>query len=192
MIRTILQLLHLLSLFAIPVSYTTMQLIFGTDDSIVSMLGVTVTIAGVAWAGIIVVYTVVKGNRERVLSDIWNSYRNLLCSTPFLIASVIVFIIIESFLVIYTIPYRPIDIWSEEEVTVYLNDEIGNKITIAKIPAGKVKKIRLKVGTRHLAYQAVRSGNIGALSPVDIPPWFSKKETPEIRINKLGSYETLH
>ena len=192
MIRTILQSLHLFLLLAIPVSITAMQLIFGKEDSIVKMLGVAVTLAGVAWAGIIVVYSIVKGNRERVLADIWNSYRGLLCSTPFLIVSVTVFIIIESFLVTYTASYRSVEIWAEEDVTLYLNDEIGNKTTIGKISRGKITKVRLKIGTRHLAYQAVKSGGVGALPPVDIPYWFSEKEIPEIRINKAGAYEKLY
>lgn len=191
MLKTILQLLHLFLLAAIPVSYAAMQILFGGEDSVVIMLGIAISLTGVTWSGFVLVYSIVKGDRESVFRDLWNSYRALLCSTPFLIVSVVVFLSIESFLVANTVYYRPVDIWTEEDVILYLNDDIGKQTIIGKVIGGQTNKIRLKVGTRYLSYQALKSGSIGALPPINIPNWFSEKEIEEIRINKEEYYELL-
>jgi hypothetical protein len=187
-----LQVTHLVLLFAIPVSFALLRFSSEGDDRTVQQINAVVSLVAAAWASSIVVAAVFYGSKEDGLKALWRSYRILLTHYFFLSISVGVFLIVELFLLWHFILYRPITFFSPEEVVLLLNDDVAHVIKIGTVKGGGNTTIRLKVGTRHLAFRTTQDGYIGVLQPINVPGWWSSQPAPVIRIPKSKPYEKLH
>jgi hypothetical protein len=187
---TLLQIAHLSLLFAIPITYALLGAVAGSEDNGFQKLGLLISIVGVAWGSAIAVASVVHGSKDSVFKTVWASYRKLLVSKLFLVASIFMFLLIESFLFWNLVFYRSVEFYSPDEVTLILNNDIGNPETIGNLKARTKTKLRLKVGSNFLAYRSIESNTIGSLPPIHVSPWWSNQPIETIRISKVVKYES--
>ncbi|RLA98674.1 MAG: hypothetical protein DRG59_08675 [Deltaproteobacteria bacterium] len=190
-VLSLLQIAHLALLFVIPISFALLRLISGSEDATVKKLGVVVGLGGVAWASSLTIGAIIYGSKEPLLRSLWTSYRRLLSAYPFLVLSVAIFILAETFLLWNLVFYRPIKFYSTQDVMLLLNDKVGEVRQIGTLKSGVVTKIRLKIGVRYIAYQTVKDGRVRALPPIEVPAWWSAKPLQIIRIPGVKPYESL-
>ncbi len=182
------QITHLLFLFCIaPLWFLVMQT-SESDDTFPRMLSALVGLSGIVWASVLFVLAIRYGDKEQGPQKLFKLYRKLLESGTFLVASNLFLIVVAVTLAYQSAAYRQVEFTSSLRGTLLLSDKIDEQKIVGRLEANTAKKIRLRIGTRHLVFQA--DGVVVALAPQDIRPWWRDMGTPEVDIAvKDGKYE---
>lgn len=190
-ILSTLQIVHLALLVLIPTTYTILVGTSAPNDRAILNLGIALGAGGAAWSGIVTVLAIARGSRDGVLQSLWVTYRALLIKLPFVVLTVLVLGAAQMLLSWQLFAYRSVRFLSAVNVDVLLNDQVGVSHLIGTVEANKETSLRLRLGTRHLAFRAVTTGDITVLPPVQIKPWWSRRDTPRLRVPLGKNYEML-
>jgi hypothetical protein len=184
-----LQLVHLVLLFAVPIAYALLTTTGDSSDLNMQRLTKLTTILAVVWTSSVAVGAVLYGAKEDLLRSLWSSYRSMLMRYPFLVVSNLALALVAALLLWHLTAYRSVTFYADRDVTLILNDEVGEVVEVGRLTADTDSKIRLRIGTRHLAYRVLDSGAVGSLEPLEVPAWWSSRSLSIVRVSPEESYE---
>jgi hypothetical protein len=186
------QISHLALLFTVPVLYTVLRLNSETQDHIPRLLGNILLVFASAWGSYIVVMTVRHGDKDNVIKNLLSEYRRQLGRPVFLSLSTLTLLFAATFLAHQLVFFRQVDFSSTTDVRLVLSDIPGRPENLGLIKAAQPIAFRLHIGTRYLACIDSKTERVFALDPINVPPWWAKKELSTINIKvEEKRYETL-
>jgi hypothetical protein len=145
----------------------------------------------VAWGSLVGVLSIRYGDKDEGAKRIFTYYRGLLASPRFLLVSDFVLLVAVTVIGYQALAYRQVTFTSPVGGKLVLNDIVGAPEVVGSLEANDAKPFRLKIGTRHLAFQSANS--IVALPPLNVPPWWTGGQAPEVEIAaRNDKYEKVH
>lgn len=163
------EVLHFCLLVTVPVLYATLVSLAGDGDSATRSVRVAAEVGSVAWAAIVVAFAIrTTTTSSDVKLRLASTYRSLLSHKAVLITLNTFLAILSVALIDQLAFYRPVHIRSTVDVYLYANDGPGDLKYLAYASANREITLRLRTGTRRIAYKSVDGRVVGALKPISV------------------------
>lgn len=184
------QIVHLVLLFLVAPLWFLVRQTSEPDDVFARTVSSVIGIAGIAWVSLLIVLAIRYGNKEEGTKRLFAHYRHLLASFEFLVVSDVVLIVGVSVLTHQTVAYRQVEFRAPVGGRLVVSDTPGSPEVLARLDPNAAKRVRLRIGTRHVAFQMEHS--VMALPPIDVLPWWCDATMPAVDINaKDEPYESV-
>jgi hypothetical protein len=132
----------------------------------------TIAILSITWIGIVLIFTIISGNKNSFLNSLLSNYRELLIRPLFLYVSNIVLLFVIIFLCYQLIVFRQITFKSTYYTKIVDNSSPGKLILVANLKPNVDKKVRIKIGKHAFAFYQNDSQKLGGSLTIKIPPWW--------------------
>ena len=148
-------------------------------------------VATAAWAGLVAVSTAMYGKGETLRERLVSMYRQLLQRLSFLWLSDVVLLLACAFLIYDLLAFRQIEIYSEQDTVVTLNDAPGDLHELGVLKGKTPQKFRLELGNRHLVFSDPTTRDPQYSTIVGVQPLWKSWDIDRVSTPKAskGKYE---
>jgi len=182
-----LQVVHLQFVLSIPVLYAAFLQFSEPEDQYRRLIDVFLAVLMAGWAGCFAAYILIHGPAASLKERIVTGYRSLLGNLSFLVISNVVLTLSFVALCSLLLSFRQVEVVSDTQVDVLLNDDPGRIEHLRTLKANEVTRVRMPVGRRHLVFEnPVTKVPIDAVV-VEIP--FFWKSLNRISVHKTSERE---
>lgn len=185
----VLQIVTLTFLAATIVLYPLLKISTEAHDQLaINTLKISI-VGSSLWLTFVVIYLIVHGFGSNPLESILNKVRSLFSIRSFLIISIFLFGVANTFLIYQLVGYRQVEFIADKKVRLYDNPEAGVIAEIGILNSNSPMKFRLKNGDHFIFFDILESGAKGSLERFEVLAFWKKQKMQRIKTD--NQYEKL-